>query len=302
MTANAKSKVYGDANPALDATVTGTVNGDVLAYTLATAADATSGVGSYPIAVTLGANPNYTVTPTNGVLTVTKAALTVTTNAATKVYGAGNPAFSVSYATFVNGDTAASLGGTLVFTTAATTASAAGSYDVTPSGLTSANYTITFVKGTLTVTKAPLTVTTNAATKVYGAANPAFTVSYATLVNGDTPAALGGTLGFTTSATAASPVAALRRHAQRADLGQLHHHVRQGDADGYQGDADRYRRQQDEAAQRSQPDVDGRASAGFVNGETLATSGLTGAPELTTDGGWPTARWAATRSPRRPAR
>ena len=33
MTANAKSKIYGDANPALDATVTGTVNGDVLNYT-----------------------------------------------------------------------------------------------------------------------------------------------------------------------------------------------------------------------------------------------------------------------------
>ena len=57
MTANAKSKTYGDDNPALDATVTGTVNGDALAYSLATAADATSGVGSYAITVTLGTNP-----------------------------------------------------------------------------------------------------------------------------------------------------------------------------------------------------------------------------------------------------
>ena len=38
MTANAKSKTYGDVNPALTATVTGTVNGDVLNYTLATTA------------------------------------------------------------------------------------------------------------------------------------------------------------------------------------------------------------------------------------------------------------------------
>src|SRR2546422_524698 len=36
VTANPKSKTYGDANPALDATVTGTVNGDLLNYSLAT--------------------------------------------------------------------------------------------------------------------------------------------------------------------------------------------------------------------------------------------------------------------------
>ena len=57
MTANAKSKTYGDANPALDATVAGTVNGDTLNYSLATTAVQTSGVGSYPITVTLGSNP-----------------------------------------------------------------------------------------------------------------------------------------------------------------------------------------------------------------------------------------------------
>ena len=66
VTANAKSKTYGDANPALDAAVTGTVNGDVLDYTLATTATQTSGVGSYPITVTLGTNPNYTSRRTKG--------------------------------------------------------------------------------------------------------------------------------------------------------------------------------------------------------------------------------------------
>ena len=42
--------------------MTGTVNGDVLDYSLATTAADSRGVGSYPITVTLGANPNYTVT------------------------------------------------------------------------------------------------------------------------------------------------------------------------------------------------------------------------------------------------
>ncbi len=48
--------------------------------------------------------------------------------------------------------TAAQLGGTLAFTTAATSTSPVGIYSVTPSGLTSSNYGITFVPGTLTVT------------------------------------------------------------------------------------------------------------------------------------------------------
>ena len=57
MTANAKSKTYGDGNPALDAVVVGAVNGDTLAYSLATTAVNISGVGSYPITVTLGTQP-----------------------------------------------------------------------------------------------------------------------------------------------------------------------------------------------------------------------------------------------------
>jgi hypothetical protein len=71
--ANDKSKMYGTDNPTLDATVTGAVNGDVLNYTLATTATQFSLVGPYPITVTLGSNPNYLVTKTDGTLTVTTA-------------------------------------------------------------------------------------------------------------------------------------------------------------------------------------------------------------------------------------
>src|SRR5204862_379058 len=89
--ADAKSKTYGDANPALPAAVTGTVNGDVLNYTLATTATTSSGVGSYPITVTLGSNPNYSVTPTNGTLTVSAKSATVAADAKSKTYGDANP-------------------------------------------------------------------------------------------------------------------------------------------------------------------------------------------------------------------
>jgi hypothetical protein len=141
-----------------------------------------------------------------GTLTVTPAVLTITANNETKAYGTANPVFTAGYAGFVNGDTAASLGGTLTFSTTATPASAVGAYPITPAGLTSSNYTISYVTGTLTVTPAVLTITANNQTKAYGAANPAFTAGYAGFVNGDTAASLGGTLTFSTSATTSSAV------------------------------------------------------------------------------------------------
>jgi hypothetical protein len=69
----AKSKVYGDENPALTAVVTGAVNG-VPSTILATTATQFSNVGDYPIAVTLGDNPNYSVV-SNGILSVTQKVL-----------------------------------------------------------------------------------------------------------------------------------------------------------------------------------------------------------------------------------
>ena len=50
------------------------------------------------------------------------------------------------------------------------------------------------------------TSTTDPATKVYGAANPAFTVSYKGFVNGDDATKLGGTLAFATTAASAQPL------------------------------------------------------------------------------------------------
>ncbi|WP_161988346.1 MBG domain-containing protein, partial [Elioraea sp. Yellowstone] len=78
-------------------------------------------------------------------------------------------------------------------------------YAITPSGLTSGNYAITFVPGTLTVTPAPLTVTANDATRPEGQPNPPFSATYAGFVLGEGLGVLGGTLTFATPATPASP-------------------------------------------------------------------------------------------------
>src|SRR5262249_41493495 len=167
---------------------------------------AASAAGSYPITVATGtlAASNYTFTFVDGTLTVTKAALTVTADNQTRTYGAANPTLTVGYSGFVNGDTIASLTAPATATTPATTASSGGSYTITPSGAASPNYTFTHVNGTLTVTAAPLTITANDKTKVYGAANPTLTVSYAGFVNGDTPASLTTPPSIATTATAAS--------------------------------------------------------------------------------------------------
>jgi hypothetical protein len=81
-----KSKVYGDVNPTLTATVW-CCRYDTINYTLATTAVTGSNAGTYPIAVTLGTNPNYTVTKTDAVLTVTPKAVTVVATDKSKVYG-----------------------------------------------------------------------------------------------------------------------------------------------------------------------------------------------------------------------
>ena len=99
---------------------------------------------------------------------VVTAALTVTVDPSTKTYGDANPAFSLSYDTFLNGDDAADLGGAPVFVTSADETSPLGTYPVSVSGLTSADYDITFVDGELDVTARALTITADDQTKVYG--------------------------------------------------------------------------------------------------------------------------------------
>src|SRR5207248_3056684 len=84
---------------------------------------------------------------------------TVAVDHFTEIYGAPNPGFAVRYSGFVLGQGPADLGGTLSFTTSAGTTSDVGAYSVTPGGLTSTNYAISFLDGTLDITPAPLSVT-----------------------------------------------------------------------------------------------------------------------------------------------
>jgi hypothetical protein len=212
VTAADAHKVYGQADPAFAVSYGGFVNGDGLGslggtLSIGTPATAASPVGTYAIIPGGLTSTNYTLAFVDGTLTVTRAPLTVTAHDASRVYGQANPAFADTLTGFVNGDTVGAVSGTASLSTAATAASDVGRYVITAARgtLGAANYTFAFTDGTLAITPAPLTVTATDTSRGYGQANPAFSVTYSGLVNGDTPGSLGGALRVTTPATTTSP-------------------------------------------------------------------------------------------------
>jgi hypothetical protein len=162
----AADKIYDgntDAN-GLSRTPNGVLPADIANVTLtggfASFANATVGAAKTvtltgaALAGTAATNYNL-ISVSNATASITAAALSITANPKTKTFGAADPAFTVAYAGFVNSETPAVLGGTLIFNRAP--GEAIGDYLITPSGLTSANYAITFNTGTLTITApAPL--------------------------------------------------------------------------------------------------------------------------------------------------
>ena len=124
---------------------------------------------------------------------VTQAALTVTANDANRTYNGvaytgGN---GVSYSGLVGADSASSLGGTLGYSGASQGSRNAGSYVITPNGLSSGNYAITFANGTLTTDRANLTLSAATDSRVYnGLAGSTAAPSAFGIVAGDSLMAL----------------------------------------------------------------------------------------------------------------
>ena len=164
VTADNKTKCYGDANPTLSYSLSGFVNGETASVvsgspTLITTATNSSPVAAYSITVvdagTLSA-ANYDFPSSNfvnGTLTITKAPLIVT-DSQTQVYGAA-VALSPTYSGFVLGQNVNTAGitGAPTLSTTATATSVAGTYPITVGvgTLSSANYSFTPVNGTLTI-------------------------------------------------------------------------------------------------------------------------------------------------------
>ncbi|MDI1247445.1 MAG: MBG domain-containing protein, partial [Lacunisphaera sp.] len=215
--ANAASRLVGGSNPAFSGTVTGFVTGEGLgtattgALAFGTTATVASPVGTYAINgsgltanhgnyVFVQAPPNataFTINPVTGGTTP----LTITADNKAKLYGAALPAFTASFAGFINGDTSANVTG-LQFSTMATMSSNVGTFAITPFGATApATYLIGYVPGILTINPASLTVLADNKSRAFAAANPVFTGSFSGLVNGDTPSVVTGLQFSTTAAT-----------------------------------------------------------------------------------------------------
>jgi 6-phosphogluconolactonase (cycloisomerase 2 family) len=201
--ANNATRLYGNANPIFTGTISGLKNGDNITESFTSAGPA-SPVGTYAIVPALvdptGKAGNYTVTFSNGTLTVTPAPLSVATANASRLYGDPNPAFSGTITGIKNGDNI-----TASFATAATPASAVGTFAIVPTLVDPTaklgNYTVTSTNGTLTINRSPLTVAAANVARTFGAANPTLTGTITGIKNADNITAT-----YATTAVASSPV------------------------------------------------------------------------------------------------
>ncbi|MFC5193161.1 YDG domain-containing protein [Algoriphagus aquatilis] len=216
LTAEAKSKVFGESDPALTYQISSgsLASGDQITGSLARAMG--ENVGDYQITQgTLSLPVDYQITYVSANLSITPASLTVTALPQSKTYGQTAPTSGTLGTNFtvigLQGSDAVS-GVTLDYSgdPAGNLATAnVGSYTITPSALTlstgsTSNYTITYTTSTLTVSPAVLTVTAEDKNKTYdGSGFTAFTATLTGFQNGETSSILSGTLSYEGTATTA---------------------------------------------------------------------------------------------------
>ncbi|MEO5882819.1 MAG: YDG domain-containing protein, partial [Caldimonas sp.] len=155
------TKVYdGDAaSTGTPIVVSGLVAGDSVgalsqAFDSRNAGTRSIGVSGYALSDGNG-GANYTVLTNPAPGTIVPAPLTISADDKSRDTTQPNPPLSASYAGFISGETAATLGGILSLTTPADAISPPGLYSIVPAGQSSQNYAIRYVNGTLTVLLAP---------------------------------------------------------------------------------------------------------------------------------------------------
>ena len=157
---------------------------------------------------------------------INRAKLNVRANNASRVYGDDNPSFNVTYSGFVNRENESEISMAPTISTSATKTSNVGEYPISVSGGNAANYEFEYESGILQITKAVLSAKVKDVTKVYGSTNPAFTIEYYGLKNGETTPAWTTSPTFTTEATQSSgvgqyPIKAVNGVPVNYDLGEI---------------------------------------------------------------------------------
>ncbi|WP_159456159.1 MBG domain-containing protein [Chitinophaga eiseniae] len=206
-TANDKIRPYKQANPALDYTITGLVNGDNSsvvsgAADISTTADISDAPGIYPITMATGTlyADNYDFSVANGTLTVTKATQNISFPVIPgKTYGtapfslnatsdAGLPVnYTATGPGTISGDMLTVTGTGIITVTA--TQGGDNNYDAAVA-----------VQTSISVSKAPLSLVADNQSREYGRNNPALTYHYNGFVNGEDASVLTGSAALATTA------------------------------------------------------------------------------------------------------
>jgi len=286
VTASSSSVTYGHAVPAITASYAGFVNGDTSSSlttqpTCTTTATSSSPAGNYATSCSGAVDPNYNIVYVPGAVHITQANLTITALSASVTYGHAVPAITAGYAGFVNGDTTSSLTTKATCSTAATSSSPAGSYATNCSGAVDPNYNIVYVPGTVQINPANLTITASSATVTYGSAAPAITASYSGFVNGDTVSSLATKPTCTTTVTSGSTVGTYQSTCSGATDPNYAIAYVAGTVTVSSAVLTVTANNQTKAFGAAIPTLTATIT-GFVNGQTLATSGVSGSASCTT--------------------
>lgn len=131
-------------------------------------------------------------------------ALTVTATNKSITYGDSKPSFTATYSVT---PTSGEISGTLAFECSYRKGDNAGTYTVTPKGITSDKYGISFVAGVLTVAKKALTITAADKTMTVGGTEPEYTITSSGFIAGEDMSDLTGPLDFDILDSNDNPVA-----------------------------------------------------------------------------------------------
>src|SRR5205823_6213605 len=176
VTPDAKSKTYGDVDPALTGTLTGFLAADGVTATYSRTPGETVAGSPYTISATLspaGVLGNYQITYNTAEFTIDKKAASVTPDAKSKTYGDVDPALTGTLTGFLAVD-----GVTATYSRTAGETVADSPYTISatlsPAGVLG-NYDITYNTANFTINRKTASVTPNVASKTYGGVDPALT-------------------------------------------------------------------------------------------------------------------------------
>ncbi|HEY3369300.1 MAG TPA: MBG domain-containing protein [Prolixibacteraceae bacterium] len=180
VTAEAKTKIYGEADPALtfkSEPIVGSrlANGDAINFTGALSRIDGENVGTYTMAQNSLGNSNYDIGYNNASLTITPLAVSVTADAKAKTYGDVDPA--LTYASVPGVGSILANGESISFTGSLSREAGENvdSYAIAQNDLANSNYTIAFKGANLVIDPLTVSVTAEAKSKTYGELDPALT-------------------------------------------------------------------------------------------------------------------------------